>query len=188
MRHKWASYLQLAPQITPLSRKFMHERGGVPQLDIYPRGLLGVGTQGITLIIEETLPLLFKSAVTLRSGTLYGGHLTEQIRGRLNGCREEQPAWLSTSGTLTIRHGYISWNCHPSANGEGVETWSMCIRFCMVGRMWMKQRCSPWMLVDPQEVILWNRASPMEHRHVRWLRDIMDIITQFISNMWGTLG
>ena len=46
------------------------------------RGLLGVGTLGIMLIIEETLPLLFKSAVTLRTGTLYGGHLAEQIRGQ----------------------------------------------------------------------------------------------------------
>ena len=39
MRHKWTSYLQSAPQITPLSTKFMHERGGVPQLDIYPKVL-----------------------------------------------------------------------------------------------------------------------------------------------------
>ena len=29
--------MQSAPQITPLSTKFMHERGGVPQLDIYPK-------------------------------------------------------------------------------------------------------------------------------------------------------
>ena len=34
--------MELPPQITSLSTKFMHERGGVPQLDKY-LGLLVVG-------------------------------------------------------------------------------------------------------------------------------------------------
>ena len=39
------NYLQSAPQITPLSTKFMHERGGVLQLDIYPNTYLPIAIE-----------------------------------------------------------------------------------------------------------------------------------------------